>query len=188
MSFLRKHSGRDERPDAELVAEYRSDGELGVLSELYQRYMELVYGVCLKYLGDEEAARDAVMGIFEELIEKVKTHEVAQFRGWLYVLARNYCLMQIRSEKKMPKVPIGDHDMETQPDLHPEREENLQALERCLQTLPEQQKQTVDLFYLQQKCYKDIADLTGYDMNKVKSYIQNGKRNLKICMEKNNGE
>ncbi|MBE7176915.1 MAG: sigma-70 family RNA polymerase sigma factor [Mucilaginibacter polytrichastri] len=185
MSFLRKHSGRDERPDADLVAEYRSDGELGVLSELYQRYMELVYGVCLKYLNDEEEARDAVMGIFEELIEKVRTHEVSQFRGWLYVVARNYCLMHIRREKKMPTVPIEDHDMETGETLHPEREENLQALERCMRTLPEQQKQTVDLFYLQQKCYKDIADITGYDMNKVKSYIQNGKRNLKICLEKN---
>jgi RNA polymerase sigma-70 factor (ECF subfamily) len=45
------------------------------------------------------------------------------------------------------------------------------------------------LFYLEQKCYKDIADLTGYDLNKVKSAIQNGKRNLKICMErKENGK
>lgn len=188
MPFLRKHTRRDENTDLELIAEYRSSDDLDVLSELYQRYMELVYGVCLKYLGDEEQARDAVMGIFEELIVKVKSHEIAQFRGWLYVLSRNFCLMQMRSDKKMPTVSIEQTDMEFTPNAHPDNEENLQALERCMQTLPEAQKQTVNLFYLQQKCYKDIAGLTGYDLNKVKSYIQNGKRNLKICMEKNAGE
>lgn len=188
MPFLRKHSRRDENTDLDLIAEYCSSDDLDILSELYQRYMELVYGVCLKYLGDEEKSRDAVMGIFEELILKVKSHEIAQFRGWLYVLSRNFCLMQLRSDKKMPTASLEQIDMEIGADMHPDNEENLQALERCMQTLPGPQKQTVNLFYLQQKCYKDIVSLTGYDLNKVKSYIQNGKRNLKICMEKNAGE
>jgi RNA polymerase sigma-70 factor (ECF subfamily) len=58
-------------------------------------------------------------------------------------------------------------------------------LEKCIETLGDEQKQCVKLFYLQEKCYKEITESTGFDMNKVKSYIQNGKRNLKICMEKN---
>ena len=86
--------------DAELLAVYRNNGDLAVLGQLYERYMPLVYGVCLKYLKDEEQAKDAVMGIFEELVIKVKQHDIAIFRSWLYVLGRNYCLMQLRSGKK----------------------------------------------------------------------------------------
>jgi len=146
----------------------------------------LVYGVCLKYLKDEEQAKDAVMGIFEELINKAKQHDIKQFRGWLYVLSRNYCLMQLRSGKKMQMVNLDDF-MEFSPVLHPDdnnREAAMMALERCMDKLPKAQKQSIDLFYLKEQCYKEIAETTGFSLNEVKSYIQNGKRNLKICLEK----
>ena len=151
--------------------------------------MQLIYGVCLKYLKDEEPSKDAVMAIFEELVTKVKQHEVKQFRSWLYVLARNHCLMQLRSGKKMETIGLDDF-MEFNPVLHPEdnnREEALTALEKCMGKLLPAQKQSVDLFYLKEKCYKEIADLTAFTLNEVKSYIQNGKRNLKICLERNSG-
>jgi len=162
---------------------------LAVLGRLYERYMPLVYGVCLKYLKDEELAKDAVMGIFEELVDKVKKHEIAVFRSWLYVLGRNYCLMQLRAGKKMEIVSL-DEVMEFAPLLHPDdnnKEETLKALERCIDKLAGAQKQSIDLFYLKEKCYKEIADVTGFTLNEVKSYIQNGKRNLKICLERNGG-
>jgi RNA polymerase sigma-70 factor (ECF subfamily) len=173
--------------DDELLSIYRSSGDVAVLGQLYERYMPLMYGVCLKYLKDEEQAKDAVMGIFEELVTKVKQHDISIFRSWLYVLGRNYCLMQLRAGKKLEMVAL-DEVMEFTPLLHPDdnnREEAYNALERCIDKLTGAQKQSIDLFYLKEKCYKEVADITGFSLNEVKSYIQNGKRNLKICLEKN---
>jgi RNA polymerase sigma-70 factor (ECF subfamily) len=174
--------------DDELLDNYRKSGDVAVLAKLFERYMSLIYGVCLKYLKDGETAKDAVMGVFEELIIKVKQHEIKQFRGWVYVLTRNYCLMQLRSDKKMEMVALDDV-MEFTSFLHPEdnnKEAALTALERCMQQLPVTQKESINLFFLQEKCYKEITDITGFTINEVKSYIQNGKRNLKICLDKNN--
>jgi RNA polymerase sigma factor (sigma-70 family) len=173
--------------DADLLLEYRRYGELAVLGELYNRYMSLVYGVCLKYLKDREESRDAVMQIFEKLVVTLKEHEVAHFKSWLYVTTRNHCLMQLRAGKGKKFEEISPSFMENDTVFHlddePEMETNLSKLEKCMDTLVVEQKRCVQLFYLQQKCYKEIVQLTGYDDNKVKSYIQNGKRNLKICMD-----
>ena len=150
--------------------------------------MHLVFGLCLKYLKDEEKSKDAVMQIFEQLITKLKIHEVSNFKSWLYTLARNYCLMEIRSSGKHEFVSMEDNFMEKDAFVHLDiddmREHKLSIMEQCMEKLPPEQKETINLFYLEQKCYKDVAELTGYDLNKVKSYIQNGKRNLKICIEK----
>jgi RNA polymerase sigma factor (sigma-70 family) len=189
VKFFTKPVKPDDADDIDLLQRYRKSNDLAVLGKLYGKYMELVYGVCLKYLKDEELSKDAVMAIFEELVTKVKQHEVKQFRSWLYVLARNHCLMQLRSGKKMETVGLDDF-MEFNPVLHPEdnnREEALTALEKCMAKLLPAQKQSVDLFYLKEKCYKEVADLTGLTLNEVKSYIQNGKRNLKICLERSSG-
>lgn len=187
MRFFSRPIILNDSDDSTLLEIYRQGGDLSCLGQLYQRYMALVYGVCLKYLADEEAAKDAVMGIFEELIVKTRQHEVKQFRPWLYVVARNYCLMQLRSDKKAETVSL-DEFMETGDFLHHddgEKETVIKALEKCMDKLPEKQKTSVGLFYLEEKCYKEIAETTGFSMNEVKSFIQNGKRNLKICLEKN---
>lgn len=176
--------------DDELLSAYRNNGDLTMLGQLYERYMPLVYGVCLKYLKDEDLAKDAVMGIFEDLVIKVKQHNITVFRSWLYVLGRNYCLMQLRTDKKMDVVAL-DEVMEFIPLLHPDtnnREEAYKALENCIDKLTGGQKQSIDLFYLKEKCYEEVADITGFSLNEVKSYIQNGKRNLKICLEKSSEE
>ncbi len=174
-----------------MLIEYRRSGNLEILGQLYQPYMPLIYGLCLKYLKDETSSKDAVMQIFEELITKLKIFEVANFKSWLYTLARNHCLMSLRVANKHEFVTIDDYSMENSDLLHQEdnklKEDQLNSMENCMQKLPEEQRISVDLFYLQQKCYKEICDATGFDMNKVKSYIQNGKRNLKICIEKNSG-
>jgi len=187
MNFFTRPKNSDDADDHKLLISYRESGDLTVLFKLYEKQTHLVYGVCLKYLKDEELAKDAVMGIFEELIHKVRQHDIKQFRSWLYVLSRNYCLMQLRAGKKMEMVNLDDF-MEFSPVLHPDhenREEALQALERCIEKLPAAQKQSIGLFYLKEQCYKEIAAATGFSLNDVKSYIQNGKRNLKICLEKN---
>ncbi|NOT74861.1 MAG: sigma-70 family RNA polymerase sigma factor [Cyclobacteriaceae bacterium] len=153
------------------------------------RYTSMVYGVCLKYLKDREESKDAVMQIHEKLIASLLNHKVLNFKSWLYVNARNHCLMQIRSKKGKIMEEISpflmENGLEEHPDEGTELEQNISKLEKCIQTLMGEQQQCVRLFYLQEKCYKDIAEETRFDLNQVKSYIQNGKRNLKICMESN---
>jgi RNA polymerase sigma-70 factor (ECF subfamily) len=175
--------------DRDLVEQYKRSGNMEVLALLFQRYMDLIYGVCLKYLKDPEAGKDAVMQIFEELVQKLKKHQVDNFRSWVYTLAKNYCLMQLRSPKNIIITEFKPGIMQSEEEVHlngmMEKEENLQKLEKCLQTLSAEQKAAVELFYLQHKCYKEIAELTGLEWNKIRSFIQNGRRNLKICMENN---
>ncbi len=175
--------------DQELLAHYKATGELALVSELYLRYQGLVYGVCLKYFRDRDDAKDAVMNLFEKLVPTLKTHEVENFKSWLYVTARNHCLMQIRSGKGKFTEQLQSQLMENTLLLHPEEEPelegNLTKLEKCIENLAHEQKLCVQFFFLQEKCYSEIAQSTGFELSKVKSYIQNGKRNLKICMEKN---
>jgi len=174
--------------DKELVDLYKKSTGLEALGELYQRYMDLVYGVCLKYFKDSEKAKDSVMQIFEELVVKVKKHEIENFKSWLYQVAKNYCLMQLRSPRNLKTIEINPAIMQNEENVHLngvlEKEENLEKMERCLETLQEDQKIMIRLFYLQGKCYNEIVEATGHEWNQVRSFIQNGRRNLKICMEK----
>jgi RNA polymerase sigma-70 factor (ECF subfamily) len=150
--------------------------------------MDLVYGVCLKYFKEPETAKDAVMQIFEELIVKLKKHEVENFKGWLHQLTKNHCLMQLRTPKNLKTVEFKTDLMQTEENVHLngvlEKEENYKKLQYCLGTLTNDQRTVIELFYLDGKCYNEIAEITGQDWNQVRSFIQNGRRNLKICMEK----
>lgn len=190
MTFLKNISTAD-IPDRELVAAYKKSNDLHYVSTLYQRYMDLVFGVCLKYFKEPERSKDAVMDIYEELCKKLKQHEVDNFRGWLHVLARNYCLMQLRSPKNMKTTEFNADFMQSSQITHLEngvleKEENFKKLAGCLEQLTVEQKKSIELFFLQKKCYNEIAAITGYEWSRVRSHIQNGKRNLKICMEENN--
>lgn len=187
MAFL-KNISPDKSTDKELLVAFKETGDIIHLSVLYQRYMDLVFGVCLKYFKDPERCKDAVMDIFDELNTKLKLHDVENFKGWLHVLTRNYCLMQLRSPRNLKTTEFSPVFMYSEQNTHLngealEKEENFKKLEKCMETLPEEQKQSVKLFYLESKCYNEIAVITGYDWNKVRSYIQNGKRNLKLCIE-----
>ncbi len=187
MNFL-KNIQNNEVTDKELVAAFKESGQLEYLSTLYQRYMELVFGVCLKYFKDTERCKDAVMDIYEELAVKLKNHEVDNFKGWLHVVARNYCLMKLRSPKNIKTTEFNPAFMHLEENAHLkdeqlEKEESFKQLEDCIGSLPEEQRKSIELFFQQDKCYNEIAAITGYDWNKIRSYIQNGKRNLKNCME-----
>jgi RNA polymerase sigma factor (sigma-70 family) len=177
------------KSDNELILLYRKTNDLSVIGELYIRYISLVYGVCLKYLKDRDDAKDAGMQVFEKLIETLKNHEIENFRSWLYVSARNHCLMQIRGKKGKFKEETDVPDVESPLLLHPqeenELEDNLEKLEDCIKRLIDGQQECIRLFYLGEKCYREITVITGFELNQVKSFIQNGKRNLKICMEGN---
>lgn len=192
--FLKRFRKPRPMTDAEAVAAYRATGDLAVLGELYERHMELVYAVCYNYLRDEEEAKDAVMALFEQLVTDLRRHDVQQFAPWLHSVARNYCLMQLRRTQTHPKtalatVPDADAETDDSPvttvaDDELDLEEDLTRMEACLQTLPAEQRLCLTLFYLEQKSYAEVAGQTGYDLKQVKSYLQNGRRMLKICMRK----
>ncbi len=178
----------NQQTDKELVTAFKQHHDIKYLSLLYQRYMDLVFGVCLKYFKDAERSKDAVMDIFEELNTKLKLHEVDNFKGWLHVLTRNYCLMQLRSPRNLKTSEWNADFMQSAEVTHLpnealEKEESFKYLEACIETLPADQKQSIELFYLHKKCYNEIAIITGFEWNKVRSFIQNGKRNLKLCLE-----
>lgn len=175
--------------DAELLELFKKKEDQEVLATLYLRYSDLIYGVCLKYLGEAEEAKDAVMNIYGELREKLPRHEVQHFKSWVYVLAKNHCLMLLRAAKKNITVPLDMQGVQSSDFSHldsvMEQEETFKKLEKCMEGLPEEQEKTIRMFYYDNKCYNEIALSTGLEWNKVRSLIQNGRRNLKICMEKN---
>jgi RNA polymerase sigma-70 factor (ECF subfamily) len=184
----------EKRPEEELLKEFRSGKDPAVLGELYSGYMHLVYGVCLKYLKDRDESKDAVMQIFEKLITEIPKHNIDNFRSWLHVVTRNYCLMQLRAKKSHDE-NMGEWAadniifMENEGDEHPidgDSSEIDKALEDCIERLREEQKSCIRLFYYESRCYSEIAADLRLDEKKVKSHLQNGKRNLKICLEEKN--
>ncbi len=188
LSFL-KNISPSAHSDKDLVLLYKRSGDLAILGELNQRYVELVYGVCLKYYKEQERAKDSVMQIFEELVTKLQKHEVENFKAWLHQLAKNHCLMQLRTPRNLKTVEFNPDTVQSGENLHLnavlEKEENFKRLEQCLETLAGEQRQAISLVYLEGKCYNEIVEITGIEWNQVRSYIQNGRRNLKNCMERN---
>jgi RNA polymerase sigma-70 factor (ECF subfamily) len=163
-----------------------------VVGELYRRYAHLVLGVCLKYLRDQEEAHDATMQIFEKLISDLKINRIEHFKSWLYTVSKNFCLMKIRKEASLHQhmetiLENSDENfMEIWEELHlnnVDDEKKLVALNQALTQLNQEQRTCVQLIYLENKSYKEIADITGMEINHIKSHIQNGKRNLKILLE-----
>jgi len=175
--------------DEELVKSYRERLDLEMLGILYKRYMYLVYGICMKYLKNRDDSQDAVMQIFEVLVNDISRFEIRHFKSWLYGVSRNHCLMKLRKEnlERSRKESFGIF-MESTRVMHPieeQEDEDLQArLKTCLEQLKEHQRLCVEMFYYRQKCYREIANELALQENEVKSFIQNGKRNLKICLEK----
>lgn len=173
--------------DEELLERYNQSGKTAYFGELYNRYIPLLYGLCLKYLRDEAQAQDAVMQLFEELLPKVGNYEIKTFRTWLYRVAKNHCLQLLRKENKEILLDYTINVVESDEFLHllceeESTEEQLNALHRCLEKLPEAQRISILHFFIEEQSYADIVEQTGYSLNNVKSYIQNGKRNLKICI------
>lgn len=177
----------------ELLVKYRQDGSAVWLGELYNRYSHLVFGLCLKYLKNEENAKDATLAIFEKLISDLKTREVATFQHWLYAVSRNQCLEMLRAGGREEKRKVVYHcenvvNMPEEIDVMSfaeMKESGLNNLERAINGLNQDQKQCVVLFYLEEKSYREITESTGYTIGEVKSHLQNGRRNLRMLLNAN---
>lgn len=195
MRFLKLPGKAEHVSDEDMIKEFISTGDPGVLGRLYSEYMYLVYGVCLKYMKDREEAMDAVMQIFEKLITELPRHKIENFRCWLHVVTKNYCLMELRSarskEEKMKEWATEQNVfMENTLFLHPIDDDGSkkmeEALKICIERLKKEQKDCIRLFYYENRCYSEIAQNLGLDEKRVKSHLQNAKRNLKICLEEKN--
>ena len=179
--------------DEQLVARYARTKDTEYLGQLYERYTHLVFAVCMKYLGNEEEAEDTVMLIFEKLVEELKYERVNIFKNWLYTVAKNQCLMQLRHRKTVERSKvtllreIETEVMETGNEMHLIHGDNGgdsgPVLEEAISRLNEAQQRCIRLFYLEELSYREVAETTGYSLNEVKSHLQNGKRNLKIILE-----
>jgi len=172
--------------DQDLLAQYYESHDNRLLGILLQRYTMLLLGVCMKYLKDEEAAKDSVQQIFLKVIHELKRYRVQYFKSWLYMIARNHCLMQLRKHDIKSSKEINENIFEEEPPLqqHIEKEKLLSLLEISLDELNADQKTCITLFYLDKRSYQQISEQTGLSLMQVKSFIQNGKRNLKILVEK----
>ena len=174
--------------DHELLQQFMQTANQEILGQLYSRYIPLVYGLCLKYLQQAEDAEDAVMSIYEELSRKIQNYTVENFKTWLYSVAKNHCLQILRKEKSRVFEEIDIQNMDSGEFEHlidvEDDKEKEEALNYCLTTLTEEQRQCIVHFFFNDSSYADIVEKTGYALNKVKSYIQNGKRNLKMCILK----
>lgn len=192
--WLIRNKDKSTLSDEELILHFRNSDDKQAVGILFNRYSHLVFAVCVKYLKEPEESQDAVMQIFEKLYVDLKKHDVLKFSFWIHRVAQNFCLMQLRSRKaSQNRIENFYHDekslVETEEESHlsaaMQKETELNKLHEAIQALDTEQKICVELFYIKEKCYNEICELTGFDFKQVKSYIQNGKRNLKIYMERN---
>jgi RNA polymerase sigma factor (sigma-70 family) len=177
-------TGNSHMTDQELLEKYQQDQNNYWLGQLLQRYSMLLFGVCMKYMKDEEAARDCVQQIYLKVIQELPRYKVEYFKSWIYTIARNHCLMQLRDQPRraselQEKNLVEESDQVLFPE-YMEKERKLNLLAQALQELNEDQKNCITLFFLEKKSYVQIVEITGYSLLQVKSHIQNGKRNLRI--------
>jgi RNA polymerase sigma factor (sigma-70 family) len=179
--------------DEEIVVQYRKTGDRQLVGELFRRYTRFVFLVCMKYLEDEDEAKDAAMQVFENLFAGLKKHDIRSFRPWLHTVTKNHCLYQIRSARQMQisaneMKKDASSNMETSDVLHLEdvEEKRLKHLEEAILLLSREQQLCIELFYLKKLRYQEIVERTGQTYEQVKSHIQNGKRNLRILISKRN--
>jgi RNA polymerase sigma-70 factor (ECF subfamily) len=174
--------------DQDLLENYYRDGNTEWLGLLLPRYTLLLLGVCMKYLKNEEEAKDCVQQVFLKAITELAKYRVEYFKAWIYMVAKNHCLMRIRDRQGKRSIEINDFhvpsmDETTEGNPHLEKDELLNRMSDALSQLNNEQKQCIILFYLEKRSYQEIAETTGYTLMQVKSYIQNGKRNMKIMLE-----
>jgi len=174
--------------DLELLERFYADRDNQWLGILLERYTLLLLGVCMKYLKNEELARDSVQQIFLKAITELQKYRVEYFKSWIYMVAKNHCLMQLRDKPGKNTIEVKDsipaETDETDKESLLLNEKTYEYMGEALKELNAEQQLCVTLFYMEKKSYQQITEQTGYSMMQVKSHIQNGKRNMRILIEK----
>jgi RNA polymerase sigma-70 factor (ECF subfamily) len=180
--------------DQDLLENFRKTGDNTWLGNLLERYTLLLFGVCMKYLKNEEEAKDAVQQIFLKALTELPKYKVDYFKSWLYTIARNHCLMKLRDKGKQTleineKMPLAIPEEEENKQLfHLMKDREYTLMNEAMDELTPEQRTCIEEFYLGKKTYQQIAEKTGFNYMQVKSYIQNGKRNLKMLLQKRLGK
>jgi len=173
--------------DEAIIAHIKEADDKAGFGILYQRYAHILLGWCLRYLKQASTSEDAVMDIMQQLMENIDKYDIKNFKNWLFLVTRNHCYMKLRSKTVVLLDDLNQIDgseiMENTLQEHLNNERTEDALHEAVESLSSEQKACITLFYFKKKSYKEIEEITGHDLKKVKSYIQNGKRNLRIVLE-----
>jgi len=190
----RRNPKFSELAEGELIKKYKESHDIEIPGILFQEYTHIVFGICMKYLSDEDQSKDAVMHIYESVVKDLKIYEVDNFKNWLYKVSKNHCLKIIRRDKQDQRhseyvkskssIDIMEFETTMSQMLDGIEEKKIEYLKEAVEKLKEEQRKCIELFYFEDKSYLDIVDITGYPLSKVKSYVQNGKRNLLIKLRK----
>ena len=184
---VRMQKNHAEMSDLALLQTFRRTQDSRWLGYLFQRYTVLVFGVCMKYLKHEEDARDCTQQVFEKAFQEIPKYEISYFKSWVYQVAKNQCLMKLRAKGNISSAITENITNATVQEPAAEqaiqKEKLLKSMEEALQTLSTEQRNCIERFYLLQESYQQISEATGYSLSQIKSYIQNGKRNLKLRLQ-----
>ncbi|MFQ5674351.1 MAG: RNA polymerase sigma factor [bacterium] len=174
--------------DNATIRSYLETRDVRYLGRLYEAYKKTIFWHCLKMVGNEEDAKDLASETFIRTFDRIEDFKLgAPFCPWLMRIATNLCIDHLRKKNRYKfykfdethsAVAIQNESEPKQPMISGER-----IIEK-LKKLKPLQKRCFCLFYIHNLTYKQIAELTGYPLGKVRSYIQNGKRNFKLLMEK----
>ncbi len=185
--------GLGDRSDEDLLDRYKRTKNQKYIAQLFGRYVQLIYGVCLRYTPDVREAEDYTMDIYQKVVDKALTHQIKRFKPWLYVLSKNHCLGEIRKLTGKRTVSFDQAFVQNRDQMHlidddndkvQERERRHTMMDDCMEELDDLQRKSVELFYYQNKTYVEIASLIEGEVSQVRSYLQNGRRNLKKCVER----
>ncbi len=189
MIFI-KGNKKSDLSDEALIDGFKKDNDNSYIAELYNRYIHLVYGVCIKYLKDKDHSKDIVMQVFEKILMDVNKYNINNFKYWLHTVTKNACLRELQKNKNTNSIEgielAGEDQSEDEAQRSIVREKYLKILPQIILRLKKEQKICVELFYLQNYSYQQICEQTSFSEKQVKSYIQNAKRNLKIALENTN--
>ena len=183
----------DMDPDAALMLRVKQ-GDMAAFAELVDKYKQPVMNLALRMIRDQTEAEDLAQGVFVQIFKAADRYKVnSKFSTWLFTIARNLCLNEIRRRARHPAesidVPHPEHEGQPLQQYEdrataspPERllQGELQdKIEEVLAGLPENQRTAILLCRQEELSYEDIAEVLGCSLSAAKSLIFRGRETLK---------
>ena len=154
------------------------------MSDFFVLYREDVLGLCYYYTRDVELSKDLTMDTFETYLKRGKKGPVINdIKSYLLGIARNLCMAHFKKSKRTQSIEESVLQfMEYEDENAPNGEEVIDRLMMSMCKLTTDQRRCVELFFIKGCSYNQISKKLNFSYNEVKSFIQNGKRNLKKLM------
>ncbi len=179
-------------PDADLMLRVKR-GDLAAFEALVEKYKQPVINLAWRTLGDPDEAEDLAQNVFIQVHRSAARYQAsAKFSTWLFTIARNLCLNEIRRRSRHPAEPL-EPAVETE-DAAPRQYEDHQTtpppeallqselvdhIEKALASLPENQRTAILMFREKEMSYEDIAEVLKTSLSATKSLIHRGRETLK---------